>query len=181
MPCNEPVDLFSTGPGLLVYREEFYPMHVNEIDFRSTPLLTLCTTATNAIAELIDFSKAGLFDGTTSLEYAEYFNGAVLVACQAYVVGTVADINKMRVELGKSRLKKLDLYRQNSRVINGYTQVEFINALANFFKHNEEWESWPSNETTKALQAFGIVESTAFHLHVGIQNILGIQPIFAAL
>lgn len=121
---------------------------------------------------MIDFSKFGLFDGITSLEYAEYFNGAVVVACQAYAVGTVADINKIREAMGRSRLKKYDLYKQNSCVTNGYTQVEFINALANFFKHNEEWNAWPTNETTKTLEAYGIVESTEFHLHAGIQKIL---------
>lgn len=150
-------------------------MRVDEVDHRSTPLLVVCTTATNAIAELREFSEAGMFDKTTSLEFAEYFNGAVLVACQAYMAGAVSDINKMRGALGWSPMYSTDLHKQNSCVVNGHTQIQLIDALANCFKHHEEngfWEG-PKTRASKVLKAYGIVESTAFHLHVGIGHILG--------
>lgn len=70
-------------------------MHFKEADYRSTALTIFCTSSTNAIDELIKFSKAGLLDGITAMEYAEYFYGAVLVACQAYATGTVSDINEI--------------------------------------------------------------------------------------
>jgi len=148
-------------------------MHVNEFDFRSAPLRTLCTASTNAILELIHFSKEKKMDAITAMEYAEYFHGAVLVACQAYAVGTVTDINKIRKYAGEPPLKKLDLY--NAKMISGheYNLVQLINALANFFKHNEEWSSWPSNETTKTLRYYGVNESTEFPLYTGVSAILG--------
>ncbi len=53
-----------------------------------------------------------------------------------------------------------------------YGYIELINSLANYFKHNEEWETWPNNETTKTLRFFGINESIDFPLNVGISYIL---------
>lgn len=144
-------------------------MHMREMDFRSTPLRTLCTVSTNAISELIDFCKAGVMDGITAMEYAEYFHGAVLVACQAYAAGTVSDIN----EIEGSNEKKIDLYKYKVVIGQEYTYVELINSLANYFKHNEEWSSWPNNETTKVLRHYGINEDTEFPLHAGVTTIIG--------
>ncbi len=148
-------------------------MHVSEIDFRSTPLRTLCTATTNSIEELIEFSKNEIIDGLTAMEYAEYFHGAALVACQAYAVGTVSDINIIRESNGKPALSKLALYK--AEMIKGQkcTFVELINSLANCFKHNEEWSSWPVNETTKTLRHFGLNETTEFPLYAGIREIIG--------
>lgn len=148
-------------------------MHVSELDFRSTPLRTLCTASTNAISDLIGFAKEGLIDGLTAKEYAEYFHGAVLVACQAYAVGTVVDVNSIRRASGKPTLEKIELYKANSTSGNQFTMVALINALANYFKHNEEWSSWPDNETTKTLRHYGINEETEFPLYTGISAILG--------
>ena len=108
-------------------------------------------------------------DGITAKEYAEYIYGAVLVACQAYAVGTVSDINEVR----GSNYRKIDLYKR--KVVSGqeYTYIELINSLANYFKHNEEWASWPENETTKVLRYYGINESTEFPLQSGTEVIIG--------
>ncbi|PHV00547.1 hypothetical protein CSQ88_16575 [Iodobacter sp. BJB302] len=84
-------------------------MHYKELDHRSTPLRTLCTTATNAISELVQFSKVGILDSLLAAEYAEYFYGAVLVACQTYALGTVGDINEIRTLNGLGKLKKIEL------------------------------------------------------------------------
>jgi len=144
-------------------------MHFKEADYRSTPLRTLCTTSTNAINELIAFSKAGVLDGVTAKEYAEYFYGAVLVACQAYAVGTVSDVN----DIQKSNHKKLDLYKYKETEYHQYSYIELINALANYFKHHEEWDNWPLNETTKTLRSYGINENTEFPLGAGIEALIG--------
>lgn len=108
-------------------------------------------------------------DGITAMEYAEYFHGAVLVACQAYAVGTVSDIN----EIEAANHKKIDLYKHKETNYHEYTYVELINALANFFKHNEEWSIWPVNETTKTLRYYRIDENTEFPLYQGIKIIIG--------
>lgn len=103
-------------------------MNYKEIDSRSTPLRTICTVATNAIDELFHFSRTGLLDEKSALEYAEYFYGTVLVACQAYAVGTVSDYN----ETNNADIKKLTLYKHSETCLNEHTRVELINALANF-------------------------------------------------
>lgn len=146
---------------------------MNEVDHRSIPLRTLCTTATNAINELLTFSKAGVFDELTAMEYASYFQGAILVACQAYAVGVVSDINKIREAQGMSPLKKHILYNCMESISIKYSYVELINALANYFKHNEEWKLWPINSTTKILKYYGIYESTEFPMNFGIMQIIG--------
>ena len=143
-----------------------------EVDHRSTPLRILCTTATNAISELAELSRTGGIDGLTAMEYAEYQHGAVLVAGQAYTVGSVGDLNKCRESVGLSSLKKLTLYRSNEANL-PHTHVEQINALANLFKHRDEWRNWPTNETTRVLRYFGILESTEFPLTAGIRSIIG--------
>lgn len=148
-------------------------MHINEIDFRSTPLRILCTTSTNAISELLNFAKSGVVDGLTAKEYVQYLLGAVLVACQAYAVGTVMDINAIRNVYDRKSVSKIQLYKSDCAPNNPYGFVLLINALANFFKHNEEWLSWPENETTKTLRHYGIDENTEFPLSEGVSIILG--------
>ncbi|MBW2940292.1 hypothetical protein [Zhongshania aquimaris] len=147
-------------------------MHYKEIDFRSTPLRTLCTATTNVVSELIHLSKNGVMDGITAMEYAEYFYGAALVACQTYAAGTVSDIN----EIEKANYKKIDLYKYQETNCHEYTYVELINSLANYFKHNEEWSVWPVNETTKTLRHYHIDENTDFPLYQGIKTIIGESP-----
>ena len=148
-------------------------MHITHTDHRSTPLRTLCTISTNAIDELFEFSKSGLFDESTAMEYIYYLHGAVLVACQAYAVGTVSDINKIRKHKNLEKLNKHILYKSVESNIIKYTDVQLINALANYFKHNEEWSIWPNNGITKTLKHFDINESTTFPLHSGIIQIIG--------
>ncbi|RLA42133.1 MAG: hypothetical protein DRR42_23880 [Gammaproteobacteria bacterium] len=149
-------------------------MHYKETDYRSMPLRVLCTSTENAIRELVSFTKEPTFlDGITAIEYGEYLYGAVFVACQAYAIGVVSDINDIMGLGATDKLSKLNLYKQGSASINGTTQIEFINALANYFKHNEEWSSWPENETTKALKNFGLTEHTEFPLKSGAEILTG--------
>ena len=152
-------------------------MHYKEMDYRSAPLRVLSTASTNAVAELAGFSTEGIMDGGTAMEYAESFHGALLVACQAYAVGTVSDIN----EIQESNYSKIELYKYKETNYHDYTHVELINALANFFKHNEEWVSWPVNGTTKTLRYFGINEDTEFPLYTGIKVIIGESTDFGGL
>lgn len=55
--------------------------HYKEVDQRSTALRVVCTTTTNALLELSEFSEKGIVDGITANEYATYLEGAALVAC----------------------------------------------------------------------------------------------------
>lgn len=147
-------------------------MHYKEFDSRSALLRTFCTTSTNAIAELMEFSSGEILDGITAMEYAEYLLGATLVACQKYALGTVSDFNEIKC----SNETKLELYKYQEKRCLEHTHVELINALTNLFKHHEEWSSWPKNETTKVLRYFGINENTEFPLRTGITVIIGESP-----
>ncbi|WP_063654158.1 hypothetical protein [Aliivibrio fischeri] len=146
--------------------------HINSIDFRSTPLRIVCTMNTNAVMKLMSFSKTEFMDALTAFDYIEVMYGSVLVACQTYAVGTVSDVNKIRKCSGQAKLKKINLYRNVPYKPCEYTEVEFINALANYFKHSTEWDIWPINETTKTLRAYGINENTEFPLRFGVESLL---------
>ncbi len=147
--------------------------HYKEVDYRSTAIRTVCTTMTNAISELGVFAKEGVLDGITAKEYASYMEGSALVACQAYAVGCVSDVNDIRGSKGHDPLNKLTLYKEARCSPDKHGYIELINSLANYFKHHEEWEIWPNNETAKTLRFFGIDENTDFPLSVGINYILG--------
>jgi len=148
-------------------------IHYKEVDHRSTALRTVCTSMENSISELAGFAKNGLLDGITAMEYATYLQGAALVACQAYAVGCVSDINDIRKSRGQQSFGKLALYKEGRWSPDNYGQIELINSLANYFKHNEEWDRWPNNETVRALRHFGIDEETDFPINYGINCILG--------
>lgn len=148
-------------------------MDINQLDYRSVPLGMLCASSTNAIKEIVQFKEHGILDYSTAMKYSECFYGATLVACQAYAIGTVSDFNEKRQFDGKSTIDKLTLYKEKVRTDLQYSYVELINSLANYFKHNDEWTSWPQNETTKTLRYFGIDEETEFPLHTGVHKIIG--------
>lgn len=147
--------------------------HYKETDHRATPLRILCTTATNAIDEIIRFSKVGMYDGSIAMEYVSCLQGAVLVACQAYAAGSASDINKIRKAHNLQPLRKHILYNSMETMALEYSCVALINSLANYFKHNEEWSSWPNNPTTKILSYYDINELTEYPMNSGISRIIG--------
>ena len=103
------------------------------------------------------------FDGIWQNENAETIYGIAYVLSQAYILGVVEDVNKMRVDKGKEKLSKLVCYSDDpQRLQNGVSRISLINSLANYYKHHDEWAKWPSNSTTQTLTNVGIFESTEF-------------------
>ncbi|PHU99448.1 hypothetical protein CSQ88_22510 [Iodobacter sp. BJB302] len=71
------------------------------------------------------------------------------------------------------RHNQVELYKNNGISGLQHTLIELINSLANLFKHNQEWDRWPENETTKVLKYFGIDDKTEFPLNAGIGIVIG--------
>lgn len=84
----------------------------------------------------------------------------------------MADINEIRKDFGMKPVKKLACYKSGASESYQYTLVELVNSLANYFKHSEEWDGWPVNETTKTLRYYGIDEATEFPLSKGVEILL---------
>lgn len=105
--------------------------------------------------------------------------GAYLVACQAFLVGSVSDIKKKK-ETGFKKNDAFSAYPPSSR---GSTLIELLNALANYYKHVEEGGDLHSN-TERILKEHGLdFESDDFLANgmVYIQNSYNNQPIYEML
>jgi hypothetical protein len=103
------------------------------------------------------------FDGTWQLEHAESILGIAFVTAQAYIFGTTEDLNKIREANGKGRIDKIDLYKDDPKPLpNGVSRILLINSIANYHKHHDEWDPWPTKLSATTLANVGIDETTEF-------------------
>jgi len=143
-------------------------MHMNlrEVDWRIEPLYDVIVgidAGLAAIQERLDTVE--WFDDATY--HAETLFGLGFVAAQSYALGTVSDLNTLRMGRHKPKKNKLECYACDSIKVKGaVTRVELINACANYFKHHDEWERgrWPTSgrgaHDTKTLRSVDIIEKT---------------------
>jgi len=146
-------------------------MHLREIDWRIEPLhdviVGICAGLA-AIQKRMDAEEG--FDGLSAREYAEPLLGLGFVAAQTYAVGTVSDLNRVRMSRGKSKEEKLNkhkCYAHDTFIKGDVTRIQLINASANYFKHHDEWTRWPTGSDrgthdTRTLGTVGITETTEF-------------------
>jgi hypothetical protein len=92
--------------------------------------------------------------------------GIAFVTAQTYITGTVADANLLMK--GKKDFQKHQLLKSFSKKIEGanLTQLQLCNAIANYFKHHDEWENWEPKGQKKwdisVLSEVGINQSSSF-------------------
>ncbi len=142
--------------------------HILEADYGIGPLSDVEDVVRAGFDKLFVRNKdQPWFDGLWMNEYGEVLVGALFVACQAYCVGCVADINTIRDDNQLEPLNKIDAYRVHGVSINEYSAIELLNAGANCFKHRDEWGShWPNNLTTRTLKSYSITSEVEFPLNV---------------
>src|SRR6266516_2863797 len=118
-------------------------------DWRIEPLRHVIVGIGAGLAEIRGrMDDEECFDGLDAREEAEPLFGLGFVALQTYAVGTVSDLNHIRVDGGKPKFTEYDCYaRDPERKLNGVvTRLELINFAANYFKHHETWpDPWPTN------------------------------------
>lgn len=143
-------------------------MHTSEIDFRFDWVATTIHALESGFANIREKEDAELwFDGIWQLEHADNILGIAFVAAQAYILGTVEDVNTIREDAGKKRMDKIDYYSDVPELLSSEaSQILLINSIANYYKHHDEWDKWPTNFTGKTLAQVGIVESTEFPCYV---------------
>jgi len=153
-------------------------MHLYEIDWRIKPLhdiLVGIKAGLEAIGEHINDEEG--FDGFSALEHAEPLLGLCFVAAQNYALGTVADLNRIRDSHSKPGKDKNDCYLCDSVTLRGgTTRIQLVNAVANYFKHHDEWSRWPTRKDrgfrdTEILASVGITQKTE-HPCVEATNLL---------
>ena len=98
-----------------------------------------------------------------ALEQAEGLCGIAFVTAQTYITGTIADVK--RLALADTKFKKDQLLKEFNDNLPGLTptKLEFCDAMANYFKHHEEWQRWAGagqkQKTVTMLQAAGLNEA----------------------
>jgi hypothetical protein len=141
-------------------------------DYRITWLRTFADSTANALNQLRSFSKVQpWFDGLFVLEQSEYFLGPLAVAAHTYCVGTIADFKRSFPKSKLSKCTKPDFYRLYPSFEGRPSPIELLCSISNLFKHQDEWDAWPTNYTTKVLAQFGIGAKTAFPIHEGFSKL----------
>ena len=139
-------------------------MNIYEIDWRIGPLDSVIVgiqAGLKAIEERIDVEEG--FDGLTALDHADPLLGLGFVAAQTYVLGAWTDLNRIRKRDGRTALDKHQCYASDPITVReGVTRIQLVNAIANYFKHHDEWSDWPANKTTQVLGRVGITKTTEF-------------------
>lgn len=133
-------------------------MNILEVDYGLGPLIDVEETIQAGIAKLFERNcTEPWFDGLWMNEYGEVLYGSLIVSAQAYCIGSLRDINEIRVSLGLNKLTKESAYKNQRVKVQGYSLIELVNCTANYFKHRDEWsDPWPENYTTRVLTAFSM-------------------------
>lgn len=150
---------------------EISTMNITEVDWRYSSIAEILTAVGTALENIKSTAMDGDMDGDEANEQTEGFLGIAFVAAQTYITGAIADARKLANSTDPTKRKALKDY---SDLISGkgITKAELCNAVANYFKHHEEWPNWnpdPANrrekgtyETIETLKAVGITETTSY-------------------
>jgi len=175
----------------------FYRVHIELVKLRThtDPLRRVLSPIGDAIKDirgyLKDLEKKGyspdhidaIVDDET--DGIEQLLGVTFVVCQTHITGIVSRIIKLHdylvsqrheVSRGPGQLKK-DLLQMGSVQIpgSGHSQVEVINAFANYFKHGDEWpRQWKRGKdqqkrTAELIRTVGAEEGSTGNFRTGAE------------
>jgi hypothetical protein len=150
-------------------------MNVNEFDFRydwTSVILDALESGFKIVQQKADAEP--WLDGLWQMEHAEGVLGIAFIVAQAYILGTVEDLNRIRESEKKSSVSKIDIYSDVPQLLsNNVSSILLINSIANYYKHHDEWDSWPTNLTGEVLGNVGIRKGTEFPCHVAAAKLWG--------
>ncbi len=139
-----------------------------EFDWRLTSTAAVFKTITAAIAETEGrFAELNeQYDTDLGLDLIENLLGLAFVAAQAYIVGTISDarrIAKAATGFSKHELLKIGT---STMLRSTTTQIELVDAVANYYKHHAEWSDrsrqGPHQRTVDRLRSLGADETEPF-------------------
>ena len=150
-------------------------MHASEFDFRydwTSVTLDALGSGFKMVQERADVEP--WFDGLWQKEHAESILGVAFIVAQTYILGTVEDLNRIRESDGKSIVSKIDIYSDAPQLLpNKVSSILLINSIANYYKHHDEWDMWPTNLTGEVLGNVGIGKATEFPCYVAATKLWG--------
>lgn len=124
-------------------------------------------------------------------DVVETILGSAFSVCQTHIAQVVADVKKLHVIAGRpnagrpgvalatTTTRKADIMRFGCPHVSGtaLTVIEAINALANFFKHGDEWpHDWgqatgQSADTIRVITAIGLSRGSSGNLRRGARSL----------
>ncbi len=139
-------------------------MNIHEIDWRYSSIKEIFNALSGALVKIEN--EVLPEDADEAAKQIENFLGLAFVAAQTYITGTVADARKLATSLSKP--SKNHLLKNFSDVTGtGVTRMQLCDAIANHFKHHDEWPDWTPKPTEQRKQTIdvlfgvGIIETTA--------------------
>ena len=130
--------------------DEFAP--AMEIDFLK-PILEAIQIGITKSAERIALIEAGGGDASDyddELEMIENLLGVAFVACQVYITSIVSMVSKARTKKStdprcRSLTTKKEILQYGNPSVNTtgktyVTQIQLMDAMANYYKHRDQWE-----------------------------------------
>lgn len=156
-------------------------MNIYEIDWRYSPTKEILNSISVAFTKI---EKEVLPENIDeALEQLEGFFGIGFITAQIYITGSVADIRK--ISRITSKPNKENLLKNFSNFISGttITEMQLCDAVANYFKHHDEWADWipAPNELRKktidVLNEVGITQTTAHPCQEAAKILWGVNTL----
>jgi hypothetical protein len=143
-------------------------LNSREIDWRFSSTKRIFQALSDALKDVErNFSEAQEdFEIDDALEHTESLLGIAFVTAQAYIARTVSDANKLMGPGSKPTKERLLKDYGDMLAGSAVTRMELCDAIANYFKHHDEWSSWSApglhQKTVSILHAAGIEENNDF-------------------
>jgi hypothetical protein len=139
-------------------------LNLSEIDWRLSSTRRVLRALYDGLASVKqDLDAAGEdYETDDALDHGEALLGIAFVTAQTYIAETVSDAN--RIAGSKVRFTKPQLLKEYSDRLpeTTVTELQLIDATANYFKHHDEGPNWSvrgrSQKTLSILRAAGIDE-----------------------
>lgn len=161
-------------------------MNIYEIDWRISTTELILTALTAGLQDLIrqleiaEQDDDDWFGIEEAVELSEGIYGMAFLAAQNYITGTVSDIKMIyrKVPEAETRFKKHELIKEHNDCLSKLpiTQLQLCDAVANYYKHHEEWDDWQPigkrKHTIPALQSAHIGENDSYPCHKAAQLLL---------
>ncbi len=143
-------------------------MKCQEIDWRFSSTKRIFRALSDGLKDVKrDLGEAQEeFEIDDALEYTESLLGMAFVMAQTYITGTVSDANKLNGS-GRKPAKERLLKDYGDKLAGAaVTKIELCDAIANYFKHHDKWNSWSATgrhqKTVSTLRSAGIEENDDF-------------------
>lgn len=149
-------------------------MKLHEIDWRHNSISKVLDTLSDELTNVAN--EINPDEPESGLELTNSLMGIAFVTAQVYIAGTVSDAKKL---LEPFTVTKANLLKDFSKQIPGseITEIELCDALANYFKHHDEWSSdWSFTNQNKVT--IGVLRSVGLDHHDSYPCILAADILF---